>query len=105
MHFDALLAVVIARFMPEPLQIKVGPELAIDALEQIQIKRGSHTENVIVGRQHSGQIFHEVGAEKNHISRLQILPDYPEKTFRHRRLEISDRAAEKEDEHRGTRLS
>ncbi len=105
MHFDALLAVVIARFVPELFQIEVRAQFPIDPLEEIQIEGGGHAENVIVCRQHAAQIFNEVRTEEDDVPGFQILPDHPEKTFGHRRLEISDGAAEKEHQHRCIRLS
>src|SRR5438045_6470313 len=71
MHLDAAALLVVKRAMRELLQIEISAELAIDALQQIEIERRSNAECIVVRRLEDRFRFAKIGTQKERIVRIE----------------------------------
>src|SRR6266404_1733942 len=64
MHFDSAKLLVIESVVPETIAPDICSKATIDSGEQVQIKRGSHTERIIVGLFQASPFFFQIYADK-----------------------------------------
>ncbi len=98
--FDALAAGAVAGQMLHRGDIDAGAELPVHAREEVAGEGGGDAGGVVVGGLEHGAVLDQVDAEQEKIVRTEGGGEPPEKEIRIPRLEIADRAAEKDDHRR-----
>src|SRR5262245_35151947 len=71
MHFNALLALVVARLVLKVVQLERSAQYTIDASKQVQVECGGQSQRVIICSKHLLDRLDEVGAQKKNIGRLK----------------------------------
>ena len=74
MHFDALLGLVVARFVLEFIKIEVRVERPVDADKKIQVKGRGQPESIVVCGQHLIETLHEIRAQQEDVTGLEKFP-------------------------------
>ena len=97
-HFDAVCCRVEKSRVRELLEIEVGAELAIDAGEKIEIKRGRNTDGIVVGTEQLLNGLEHVRAEEKRVAGKKNFADTAKKIRTGGAVEVTDVAAEEEDE-------
>src|ERR1700722_9754853 len=98
MHFPTAILVIDFCLMLKLGDIEVGVEFAVDACQQVQVKRSSYAQFVIVGGQQLRARLHQVSAYQQRISRHKNAPNFGQKLNASGAVEISNRAAQKQNE-------
>jgi hypothetical protein len=99
MHFNALLDFVPSHFMREGSDVEICVEFAIDSGEQVAVESGRHTENIIVGRQHTRNLFHQIGSDQQSVAGLEQRRQLDEESGPGASLEVADGASQKQKQH------
>ena len=73
MHLDAALRFVIDRVVGEASNVDVAVELAIDALEQIEVEGGGHPAPVVIGGNQDRRVLLQIDADE----KRGIAPEQP----------------------------
>ena len=68
-HFDASKRLVIQRDMLEVRQVKIGPEFAVDAFQEVEVEGRGDALCIIVGRDEESRGFFQVNAQQEDIIR------------------------------------
>src|SRR5689334_8588170 len=79
-------------------QIELAAELAIDALQQVEIEAGRHALCVVVGGLEAPRILVEVDAGDQSRAGAEDAGEMRQKAASVRRIEVADRGARKEAE-------
>ena len=67
LHLYPLALGVPDRDVLELLDIEVGPQLPVDDLQDVAVELGRDSGRVVVGAQQPAGVFHQVGAEQEHV--------------------------------------
>ena len=97
-HFDAVRCLIEEGDVRELLEVEVGAEFAIDAREEVEIEGGGDTDRVVVGVNQGLNGLEHVGAEEERITWLENLAKIAEEVRAGGPIEVTDGAAEEEDE-------
>ena len=98
MHLDALEFPVVDGAVLEARQIEVAAELAIDALQQVQIEAGRDALGVVIGGLQAPRVLVEVDADDQPRAGAQHAGEMRKQAPGVRRIEVADRGARKEAE-------
>ncbi len=98
MHLDAAVRGVEAGHMPERLRIEIGAEFAVDAGEQIAVKRRRYAAGVVIRGNEFGLVLRAVHADEQMRAGAEKLRRAMQKAHRLLRGEVADgRAGKKAD--------
>src|SRR5438270_13996369 len=92
-HFDATVAWIVDRLMPELGQIESGAQFAIDAREEIQIERRGDAGGIVVGGDERMRVPLQIDADHEAALRSQRARHAGEALPRLRRRQTADRRA------------
>ena len=98
MHLDATLGPVVADHVLEAVEVEIGPELAVDAGQQVEIERRGHARRIVVGDEQALLGLLEVGGEQQVVAGEQELAHLPQELVRGRPVEVPDRASQEQHE-------
>ena len=79
-------------------KIEISVEFAIDSRKQILVKRRRHARRIVVGQHQSGNRLLKVGRQQQRIVFAQNRTHFAQKLLSGGPVEISNRAAQKQDE-------
>src|SRR5262245_17463018 len=104
-HFDAAARRVEHSPMPERGDVEIGPQLAVDAHEEVEIERRRHALGIVVGRHQNRRIFAQVETQKHAVLRTQRVACAAKELSDFSFIEITDRRAQKDREARRSGLT
>src|SRR5579871_1381643 len=96
MHLDAPRLRIEPRHVLELRQHKIAVQLAINPRQEIQVKRRSNAQRIIVSFDDLRNRLLQIRSQQQAIIRLQNVPNFPKKIYIGGMAEVSDRAAEKQ---------
>src|ERR1035441_2622665 len=95
MHFYAASFGIDPGYVGKLTEIKIGIKFAVDACQQIKVKRRGHAGFIVVGFEQLRARFFQIRPQKKRISGLDNAPDFGQEFYRGIAIEISDRTTEK----------
>ena len=97
-HFDPRQDVVPARLVAEGVERDVAVELAVDALEQVEVELGGHALRVVIGGDQALDRLHPVHADQQLRAGAEQAAELAQQVGRAPRHEIADGRAGEEAE-------
>src|SRR5262249_52651171 len=98
MHLDPALLLVVDRFMAEAAQVEVALKLPVDPCKQVQIEGRRDTGRVVISGYELRYGLDQIRAQQERVTWPEQGPDGAQEGQRRTTLEISDRAAEEQNE-------
>src|SRR5262249_37294405 len=97
-HLDAVQAGVVEGAVAEPVEMEVGPQLAVDAGQQVKVEVGRHAAGVVVGRLEDRQVFLQIESQAHRPARADQGRHAGKQHLRLGRAEVADRRAGEVDD-------
>src|ERR687895_925255 len=94
-HFDPLALAIVKGAMLEGVEIDIGPQLAVDARQQVEVELRGDPGRVVVGGVKDGGVLDEIGADDEHRGGPEQARRLREEPASFLRLEIADRGTGK----------
>ena len=96
MHFDPTGGFVVNGLMAKAIDVEVGPEFGIHAMEQVEVEGGSHSFPIVVGRVKNCVFLLEIDADQAGSFRPDQTSQTCQKTGGGVRLEVANSRSRKE---------
>ena len=98
MHLNASRLVIDAGNVLEVAEIKIGIELAIDASQQVEVKRGGDAELIVIGSDQLRVGLHEICTQQHRIPGNEDVANFAQKVHSSGTIKIADRAAQEQNQ-------